>query len=132
MAFHEQAEIDWVIREIVAVIDGGPGIPERLDQLQDGPDLVLQNRRQPRMHDGLCEEYFRSLEIAMKAFRICPEKPEVFRKNVPCGTIFGKDPEHKLGVLLIDTYPQFIANPQGGCRIGQDHPVFEGNQKLTG
>ena len=84
------------------------------------------------MRDDLCEENFRSLEIAKEAFLICPEKPEVFRKNVPCGTILGKNPEHELGVLLIDTHPQFIANPQGGRRIGQDRPVFEGNQILTG
>ena len=57
------------------------------------------------MHDGLREEMFRSLEITEDSFRVCPEKPEAFRENIPCGSILGKYPEYELGVLLIDTYP---------------------------
>ena len=56
------------------------------------------------MHDSLCEEIFRSRKVAEEPFRICAEKPEVFRENVPYGGILGKYPEHELGVLLIDTY----------------------------
>ena len=57
------------------------------------------------MHDGLREEIFHFREIAEESFRICPEKPEVFRENIPCGGILGKYPEHELRMLLIDTYP---------------------------